>query len=102
MSTTHVRRNDMKFEIAVIPVSDVDRAKDFYTQLGWRLDAEFAAGDGSPDGCSSDLPPTRLADGLRAVPLSGGQGGSAASRSEERRGGNEWGFVGRSRGAPDQ
>src|SRR5882672_7065911 len=36
---------DMKFEIAVIPVSDVDRAKEFYTSLGWRLDADFAAGD---------------------------------------------------------
>jgi len=36
---------DMKFEIVVIPVSDVDRAKDFYGRLGWRLDAEFANGD---------------------------------------------------------
>ena len=36
---------DMKLEIIVIPVSDVDRAKDFYTHLGWRLDADFAAGD---------------------------------------------------------
>jgi catechol 2,3-dioxygenase-like lactoylglutathione lyase family enzyme len=36
---------DYKFEIAVIPVSDVDRAKAFYTKLGWRLDADFAAGD---------------------------------------------------------
>ncbi len=36
---------DMKFEIAVIPVSDVDRAKTFYSKLGWRLDADFAAGD---------------------------------------------------------
>jgi catechol 2,3-dioxygenase-like lactoylglutathione lyase family enzyme len=34
-----------KLEIVVIPVSDVDRAKDFYTKLGWRLDADFAAGD---------------------------------------------------------
>ena len=32
---------DMKFEIVVIPVSDVDRAKDFYTKLGWRLDADY-------------------------------------------------------------
>ncbi|UCZ59952.1 VOC family protein [Mycolicibacterium phocaicum] len=32
---------DMKFEIAVLPVSDVDRAKDFYEKLGWRLDADF-------------------------------------------------------------
>ena len=35
----------MKFEIVVIPVSDVDRAKPFYANLGWRLDADFAAGD---------------------------------------------------------
>ncbi len=33
-----------KLEIVVIPVSDVDRAKDFYAKLGWRLDADFAAG----------------------------------------------------------
>ena len=36
---------DMKLEIVVIPVSDVDRAKAFYASLGWRLDADFAAGD---------------------------------------------------------
>jgi len=36
---------DMKFELVVIPVSDVDRAKEFYAKLGWRLDADFAAGD---------------------------------------------------------
>jgi len=36
---------DMKFEIVVLPVSDVDRAKEFYAKLGWRLDAEFAGGD---------------------------------------------------------
>ena len=36
---------DMKLEIVVIPVSDVDRAKEFYARLGWRLDADFAAGD---------------------------------------------------------
>ena len=36
---------DLKFEIAVIPVSDVDRAKAFYSGLGWRLDADFASGD---------------------------------------------------------
>ena len=36
---------DMKFEIVVIPVADVDRAKEFYSRLGWRLDAEFANGD---------------------------------------------------------
>lgn len=36
---------EMKFELVVIPVSDVDRAKEFYARLGWRLDADFASGD---------------------------------------------------------
>src|SRR5437867_1342971 len=40
-----VARVDMKLEVVVIPVSDVDRAKDFYGRLGWRLDADFASGD---------------------------------------------------------
>jgi catechol 2,3-dioxygenase-like lactoylglutathione lyase family enzyme len=35
---------DYKLEVVVVPVSDVDRAKEFYTGLGWRLDADFAAG----------------------------------------------------------
>ena len=38
-------RVDMKLEVVVIPVSDVDRAKQFYSNLGWRLDADFADGD---------------------------------------------------------
>ena len=46
MSTTKVRSNDMKFEIVVIPVSDVDRAKEFYARLGWRLDADFPFDNG--------------------------------------------------------
>ena len=36
---------DMKLEVVVIGVSDVDRAKAFYEKLGWRLDADFAKGD---------------------------------------------------------
>jgi catechol 2,3-dioxygenase-like lactoylglutathione lyase family enzyme len=36
---------DMKLEVVIIPVSDVDRAKRFYGDLGWRADADFAAGD---------------------------------------------------------
>ena len=55
MSTMKVRSNDaneiasvnnidMKFEIVVIPVSDVDRAKEFYARLGWRLDADYDNG----------------------------------------------------------
>lgn len=36
----------MKFEVVVIPVSDVDRAKEFYGRLGWRLDADFRFDNG--------------------------------------------------------
>ncbi|MFE8596221.1 VOC family protein [Archangium violaceum] len=57
MSSTQVRsesgieppraqRADLKLEVIVIPVSDVDRAKRFYGNLGWRLDADFAKDDG--------------------------------------------------------
>jgi len=35
---------DMKFEIVVIPVSNIDRAKQFYAKLGWRLDADYDNG----------------------------------------------------------
>jgi len=45
-----VAKVDMKLEVVVIPVSDVDRAKEFYAKLGWRLDRDF-----------------RFANGLRAV-----------------------------------
>jgi catechol 2,3-dioxygenase-like lactoylglutathione lyase family enzyme len=53
MNTNEVRSNgamparvDMKFEIAIIPVSDVSRAKEFYGSLGWRLDADYDSGKG--------------------------------------------------------
>src|SRR5262245_12728813 len=36
---------DMKLEVVVIPVADVDRSKRFYCGLGWRLDADFAVDD---------------------------------------------------------
>jgi catechol 2,3-dioxygenase-like lactoylglutathione lyase family enzyme len=42
---TNGAKADMKLEVVVIPVSDVDRAKEFYGRLGWRLDADYAAGD---------------------------------------------------------
>jgi len=45
---THIRTaaaTDLKLEVVVMPVSDVDRAKRFYESLGWRLDADFASGD---------------------------------------------------------
>jgi catechol 2,3-dioxygenase-like lactoylglutathione lyase family enzyme len=54
MSTSEASRNgtasdkilDLKLEVVVIPVSDVDRAKEFYEQLGWRLDADFPFDNG--------------------------------------------------------
>jgi len=56
MSTTEARREvngaaqhasvDLRLEVVVIPVSDVDRSKGFYGKLGWRLDADFAFNDG--------------------------------------------------------
>src|SRR2546429_8362200 len=36
---------NFKLEVIIMPVSDVDRAKKFYENLGWRLDADFAQGD---------------------------------------------------------
>jgi catechol 2,3-dioxygenase-like lactoylglutathione lyase family enzyme len=39
-------KNDMKLEALVIPVADVDRAKEFYVKLGWRLDADFPFDNG--------------------------------------------------------
>ena len=57
---TSVAKVDMKFEAVVIPVSDVDRVKEFYKRLGWRLDADFRFDNGfrvvqftpSGSGCS--------------------------------------------------
>src|SRR5256885_35012 len=43
-STGRAKSVDLKLEVVVIPVSDVERAKEFYGRLGWRLDAEFASG----------------------------------------------------------
>jgi catechol 2,3-dioxygenase-like lactoylglutathione lyase family enzyme len=55
MSTNEVRSNDaarnagvaridMKLEVVVIPVSDIDRAKEFYERIGWRLNVDRSAG----------------------------------------------------------
>jgi catechol 2,3-dioxygenase-like lactoylglutathione lyase family enzyme len=57
MSTTETQSNDgsdatratsvdLKLEVVVIPVSNVDRSKEFYGRLGWRLDADFAFDNG--------------------------------------------------------
>ena len=46
VSDASAAKVDMKFEVIVIPVADVDRAKAFYTKLGWRLDADFSFDNG--------------------------------------------------------
>ena len=43
---TSTRKIDMKLEVVVVPVSDVERAKEFYGRLGWRLDADFRFDNG--------------------------------------------------------
>lgn len=45
MAVTKTTPVDMKLEVVVIGVSDVDRAKAFYENLGWRLDGDFKVGD---------------------------------------------------------
>ncbi|MGA2352627.1 MAG: VOC family protein [Terracidiphilus sp.] len=46
ISGAGAERVDTKFEVVVIPVADVDRSKQFYTKLGWRLDADFPFDNG--------------------------------------------------------
>jgi catechol 2,3-dioxygenase-like lactoylglutathione lyase family enzyme len=41
-----VKAGDLRLEVVVVPVSDVDRAKQFYETLGWRLDADLTIDDG--------------------------------------------------------
>src|SRR6202171_3551957 len=46
ISDASAAKVDMKFEVVVIPVTDVDRSKAFYAKLGWRLDADFPFDNG--------------------------------------------------------
>jgi catechol 2,3-dioxygenase-like lactoylglutathione lyase family enzyme len=46
MRVSTIGKADLKLEVVVIPVSDVTRAKEFYTKLGWRLDADFTFDNG--------------------------------------------------------
>jgi len=46
IEVSRARSVDMKLEAVVIPVADVDRAKEFYRKLGWRLDADFRFDNG--------------------------------------------------------
>jgi catechol 2,3-dioxygenase-like lactoylglutathione lyase family enzyme len=60
-SSTSAAHVDMKFEVVVIPVSDVGRAREFYKGMGWRLDADFDDGKGfhivqfTPPGSSTSV-----------------------------------------------
>ncbi len=45
MSATEVPTSDVKLEVVVIPAADVERSKQFYEGLGWRLDADIVMGD---------------------------------------------------------
>ena len=102
---------DMKLEVVVLPVSDVDRAKRFYETLGWRLDADFAVGDDfrvvqlTPPG-SDVLDHLRRRDHLGRAGLDRGpaarrlrhRGGARRARRPRRR--RERGVPRRGRGVP--
>src|SRR5215212_9817749 len=45
VATSEGQGSDFKLEVVVLPVTDVDRAKRFYTSLGWREDADFATSE---------------------------------------------------------
>jgi catechol 2,3-dioxygenase-like lactoylglutathione lyase family enzyme len=67
----------MVLEVVIIPVSDVDRSKAFYSRLGWRLDADFSMGDGyrivqlTPPGSPCSI---HFGIGLTAAPPGSAQG----------------------------
>ena len=101
-STTHegsAPPADMRLEVVVIPVADPDRSKEYYTRLGWRLDADFAFDNHfrvvqfTPPG-SALLDAVRLEDhdrasGLGSRPLPGRlrhRGRARRARGSRRRG----------------
>jgi catechol 2,3-dioxygenase-like lactoylglutathione lyase family enzyme len=83
IETPIARTVDMKLEVVVIPVSDVERAKRFYSGWGWRLDADFVVGDGrliqlTPPGSSCSV---HFGAGITAGPAqTGTPSTSSASR----------------------
>jgi catechol 2,3-dioxygenase-like lactoylglutathione lyase family enzyme len=68
---------DLKLEAVVIPVSDVDRSKDFYTGLGWRLDADFPFDNGfrvvqvTPPGSGCSV---QFGSNMTSAPIGSAQG----------------------------
>src|ERR1700759_3069357 len=95
-----VAKVDMKLEIDVLPVSDVDRAKAFYERLGWRLDDDVAPLDGlrivqfTPPGSGASI---TFGLGLTTAAPGSAEGGITLSELEAAR--NE--VVGRGIDASD-
>jgi catechol 2,3-dioxygenase-like lactoylglutathione lyase family enzyme len=82
MSATAVGKVDMKLEIDVIPVSDVDRSKQFYERLGWRFDDDVAPLEGlrivqfTPPGSACSI---TFGKGLTAAAPGSAEGGLVVS-----------------------
>jgi catechol 2,3-dioxygenase-like lactoylglutathione lyase family enzyme len=80
-----VGRVDMKLEVQVIPVSDVDRSKQFYERLGWRLDDDVAPMEGlrlvqfTPPGSGTSI---RFGQGLTTAAPGSAEGGLVVSDIE--------------------
>jgi catechol 2,3-dioxygenase-like lactoylglutathione lyase family enzyme len=80
-----VGKVDMKLEVHIIPVSDVDRAKQFYERLGWRLDGDAAPLDGlrivqfTPPGSAASV---TFGTGLTAAVPGSAEGGLIVSDIE--------------------
>ena len=76
---------DMKLEVNTIPVSDVDRAKEFYERLGWRLDDDVAPLDGlrivqfTPPGSGASV---NFGTGINAAAPGSAEGGLVVSAVE--------------------
>jgi catechol 2,3-dioxygenase-like lactoylglutathione lyase family enzyme len=72
-----VKAGEVRLEVVVVPVSDVDRAKRFYERLGWRLDADLAVDDGyrvvqlTPPGSACSI---ILGKGLTGAPPGSSEG----------------------------
>ena len=79
---TSARMVNMRLEIQIIPVSDVDRSKAFYEQLGWRLDSDVAPFDGlrivqfTPPGSPSSI---TFGTGLTTAAPGSAEGGLVVS-----------------------
>jgi catechol 2,3-dioxygenase-like lactoylglutathione lyase family enzyme len=85
MSATEVGKVDMRLEVDIIPVSDVDNSKDFYERLGWRLDSDVAPMDGlrivqfTPPGSATS---TTFGQGLTTAAPGSAEGGLVVSDIE--------------------